>query len=357
MNLFELYPEELETFFFELGEPKYRAKQLFVRMHKSLSKITELYELPKKIRDYIIENQLIPEIRMIGQEMVSDENQKDYGTQKFVFDYNHQKSSLSRIFEAVWIVSDKRRTACISSQSGCSLNCKFCATAKLSFKGNLSSWQILQQVYQMIVYRKKNREEKLTNVVFMGMGEPFYNYDNVIRSAKILNHPMGLHIGSRHITISTAGVVSGIERFIREHQPFNLAVSLNSPFEEERNELMDITKKFSLSELFKVCKEYIKHFRKNITFEYILIPDVNMSEKHIKELIKIAKILKHCKFNLIPLHTNFNNWRAPTEFEVLSFQKKLREHGILAFYRGSPGKTINAACGMLALQKVNSEII
>ncbi len=356
MNLLELYPEELETFFLKLGEPKYRAGQIFLRIHKHLSSIDKIYELPKKIRNYIIEKQLITEIQMIQHEKVSNINLNDFGTQKFVFEYKHEKSSLSRIFEAVWIVSEKRKTACISSQSGCSLNCTFCATAKLPFMGNLATWQILQQVYKMILYNK-NYQEKLTNVVFMGMGEPFYNYDNVIRAAKILNHPMGLNIGVRHITISTAGVITGIQRLIQENQPFNLAISLNSPFEEERTKLMDITKKFPLTDLLKICKEYIIHFKKKITFEYVLIPDINMSKRHILELVKIAKQLKYCKFNLIPLNTNFNNWRAPTELEVLNFQKKLRENDILVFYRGSPGKTINAACGMLALQKVHSNII
>lgn len=352
----ELSLEELEKFFLELNEPKYRAKQTFLRIHKHLaSRVEEFFELPKKIRDYIFENQLFPKLQIKNTEYLSESNSNDIGTEKFLFEYQSEKPSLYRIFESVWIVSEKRRTSCISSQSGCSLNCTFCATGKIPFKGNLTTWQILDQVYQMILYRREKFQEKLTNIVFMGMGEPFYNYDNVIQAAKILNDPNGLHIGARHITISTSGVIPGIERFIKEKQPFNLAISLNSPFEEERREIMDITIHYPLKDLLNTCKEYTKHFKKNITFEYILIPDLNMTKKHIKELVRIAKFIRHCKFNLIPLNTNFNNWRTPTQTEILEFQSQLRKEGLLAFFRGSPGKKINAACGMLALQKELNE--
>lgn len=353
MAINEYTIEELKEFFVKLNEPSYRAKQTFLRIHKYLANdIEEFTELPKKLREYIRENQLFPVLNLSDTESIEDDS-KDKGTQKFIFEYQNPKISKSRIFESVWIVSEKRRTACISSQSGCSLNCVFCATAKIPFKGNLSTWQILQQIYQMIRFRKiyVNPKEKLTNVVFMGMGEPFYNYDNVLKAAKILNHPDGLNIGARHITISTAGVIPGIERFISEKQPFNLAISLNNPFNDERSFLMDVNKKYPLEDLLKVVKKYTKLYHRNITFEYILIPNVNMSESHIKEILRIANYIKNCKFNLIPLNTNFNQWRAPTEEEILNFQQKLREKGILAFYRGSPGKKIHAACGMLALQK------
>ena len=353
MLIHESTIEELREFFLQLNEPSYRAEQLFLRIHKHLSlSVEEFSEFPKRIRNYILENHLFPVLNLNYYETV-DEVSDDSGTQKFIFEYQDSKESKSRIFESVWLVSEKRRTACISSQSGCSLNCTFCATAKIPFKGNLSTWQILQQIYQMIRFRKKyvDPQEKITNIVFMGMGEPFYNYDNVIKSAKILNHSKGLNIGARHITISTSGVIPSIERFIAEKQPFNLAISLNHPFNEERSMLMDINTKYPLKDLLNVVKKYTQIYKRNITFEYILIPDVNMSKEHIKELARIAKSIRFCKFNLIPLNTNFNHWRAPTQEEILRFQEELRNHGILAFYRGSPGKKIHAACGMLALQK------
>ncbi|GIX40780.1 MAG: putative dual-specificity RNA methyltransferase RlmN [Leptospiraceae bacterium] len=353
MFINELTIEELKDFFRKINEPSYRAEQTFLRIHKHLAlNIDEFTELPRKLREWFSENHYFPTLNLDYYEAINDKSD-DRGTQKFIFEYKDQKSSKNRIFESVWLVSEKRRTACISSQSGCSLNCTFCATAKIPFKGNLSTWQILQQVYYMIRFRNQteNTKERLTNIVFMGMGEPFYNYDNVIKAAKILNHPLGLNIGSRHITISTAGVIPSIERFIAEKQPFNLAISLNHPFNEGRMSLMDINQRYPLKELLKVVKKYTEVYKKNITFEYILIPDVNMTKEHINELVKIAKYIKYCKFNLIPLNTNFNNWRTPEEEEVLAFQKELRKNGILAFYRGSPGKKINAACGMLALQK------
>lgn len=354
MYIHEQTIDELIKFYQEIGEPEYRAKQTFLRIHKYLAQqIEEFTELPLKLREHIKEKQLFPVLNLQYNELINEEIANDKGTQKFIFEYQAHKNSQSRIFESVWIVSERRRTACISSQSGCSLNCTFCATGKLPFKGNLSTWQILQQVYQMIRFRNSfiNSSEKLTNVVFMGMGEPFYNYDNVIKAAKILNHPDGLHIGSRHITISTAGVLPSIERFISEKQPFNLAISLNQVFDDERSQLMDINEKYPLKDLLRVIKDYVKIYKKNITFEYIMIPDINMSREHLKELIKIAKYIHHCKINLIPLNTNFNGWRSPTYEEAIQFQTALRNKGVLAFYRGSPGKKISAACGMLALQK------
>ncbi|MCS7205996.1 MAG: radical SAM protein [Leptospiraceae bacterium] len=353
MHLGELTIEELETFFRELGEPSYRAKQIFIRIHRHLAlSLSEFTEIPKRVLKIFEERQLFSTLQIKNRKIV-EALSSDCGTEKFLFESPNPKVSLQRNFESVWIVSEKRRTACVSSQSGCSLNCVFCATGQLPFKGNLETWQILQQVYIMI--RMRNPEfpfirERLTNIVYMGMGEPFYNYDKVIKSAHLLHHSLGLNLGARHITISTAGVVPAIERFIKEKQPFNLAVSLNHPISENRSELMDINKKYPLKDLLKVLKTYVKLYRKNITFEYVLIPEVNMSSDHIRELVRISKFIKHCKFNLIPLNTEFHQWRRPTEEEVLHFQNELRKHGILAFYRGSPGRTIDAACGMLSLK-------
>lgn len=340
--------EELEELFSEMGEKRFRAKQAFRRIHlhgaRNLDEFTE-FSLP--LREKLKELKALPQLKL------GESSRSSNGTEKYIFESPEEvpgrEGIRKRIFEAVWIVSEgkerKRKTLCISSQAGCTLNCTFCATGTLPFVGNLTTYEILDQVYQIMDLRK----EKVTNVVFMGMGEPFHNYDNVIRAARILNHPEGLNLAARHITISTAGVVPAIHRFIDERQPFNLAISLNHPDPERRKALMDVTEKHSLQELLDSARRYTKELKRRITFEYIMIPDQNMGQQDLEKLISIAGSLR-CKINLIPLNTSLHGWRAPTPSEMQAFQDALRRQGILSFNRGSPGKDVDGACGMLALR-------
>ncbi|MCB1319852.1 MAG: 23S rRNA (adenine(2503)-C(2))-methyltransferase RlmN [Leptospiraceae bacterium] len=335
--------KELEQFFAELGEPSYRARQAFRRINKHLARSPdEFTEFSLPLRAQLNSMQCMPELPVINRDRSAD------GTEKFVLDIGATRRGEARKVEAVWIVSEKRRTVCISSQVGCTLNCTFCATGTLPFLGNLQTWQIVEQVYQLI----RERHEPVTNVVFMGMGEPFHNYDNVIRAAHILHHPDGLNLGARHITISTAGVIPSIERFIKEKEPFNLAISLNHPDVKQRSEIMDINKKFDLDQLLKVARRFTRELDRRITFEYVLIPDVNMHRDHLQKLIKIGKSVR-CKINLIPLNTRLQGWRRPGEQEVAEFQSHLLDANLSVFNRGSPGLDINGACGMLALAEHN----
>lgn len=345
INLKGKLPEELAEQFNEIGFPAYRGKQAFMRLNRHLAtSIDEFTEFPKELRNNLVN--ALPSLTLVERTDSTND------TEKFIFEYqpNGEKSSKFRSFESVWIVSKDRRTACISSQSGCSLNCSFCATGTLPFKGNLDSWMIVDQVYQMIAARQY---EKLTNVVFMGMGEPFYNYENSIKAAHILNHPHGLGLGARHITLSTAGVVPMVHRFIDEKQPFNLAISLNHPDPEERGKIMDIDLRFPLADLLEAAKRLNRELKRPVMFEYVMIPDINMDKANLKRLIKIAKSID-CKINLIPLNTNLQGWRRPTDIEASEFQIELRNAGILAFNRGSPGINIEGACGMLALQRLKN---
>ena len=329
---------ELKVFFSELGEPRYRAEQAFLRIHKYLAQsIDELSEFSLELRKRLKQISCLSPLNMRQNDSGSD------GTEKAVFELENKE----KIIEAVWIVSSNRDTICVSSQVGCSLNCSFCATGTLPFRGNLKTHEILDQVYSFVRHRKKS----MSNIVFMGMGEPFYNYENVIRAAKILSHPKGLGIGVRHITISTAGVVPAIERFTREKQPFNLAVSLNHTNETGRTNIMDINRTHSLAGLLKALRRYTKEMNRRITLEYVVIPQINMKDENIRELVKIARSVR-CHINLIPLNTELNGWRRPETDEVLHFQSKLRAHGLTVFNRGSTGREINGACGMLALEGV-----
>ncbi|MBI3394866.1 MAG: radical SAM protein [Spirochaetia bacterium] len=333
-------PDELRSMFKDMGLPEYRGAQAFKRINRHLARTADdITEFPKDLRTRLAELEAMPVIDRVESSRDTD------GTEKFVFQCGiDRRDSEPKRVEAVWIVSDTRRTACISSQAGCTLNCAFCATGTLKFRGNLPAWQILEQAYELI----RVRGEALSNVVFMGMGEPFYNYDNVIRAARILNHPEGLHLSARHITISTAGVIPGIERFIEERQPFNLAISLNHPDAGERASIMDVDERFPLNDLLKVVRRYGQETRRPVTFEYVMIPDVNMGAANAAKLIKIARSMK-CKINLIPLNTTLHGWRRPLPEEADAFQMQLVRAGVRAFNRGSPGRQVGGACGMLAL--------
>lgn len=349
MNLKGLLPEELASVFRELREPAYRAKQAFVRVnrHRAAS-LDEFSEFPKGLRSRLEELRAFPLLAVTESTLSAD------GTEKCIFQYAPAdvKPSQHRLFEAVWLVSDDRRTACISSQAGCSLNCRFCATGTLPFRGNLDVWMIVDQVYELM---RRHPEERLTNVVLMGMGEPLHNYDSVLQAAEILHHPEGLNLGARHITISTAGVVPGIHRFIDEKRPYNLAISLNASESSSRGLMMDVEERYPMPELLEAARRYNRELHRTITFEYIMIPDRNMGPEDLRRLIAIGRSIR-CKFNLIPLNTNLQGWRRPTAEECLAFQDALRAGDVLAFNRGSPGRDIDGACGMLALRHAGPDL-
>jgi len=331
---------ELETIFKELGEPVYRAKQAFRRINKhQASSLDDFSEFPKTLREKLKEMRCFPDVPMIHTAL--DEG----GTEKVIFSLGKDRRGGEKKIEAVWIVSERRRTICISSQAGCSLNCTFCATGTLDFTGNLSPWHIVEQVYALMRHRK----EKPTNIVFMGMGEPFYNYDNVLKAAHLLNHPDGLHLGAHHITISTAGVIPGIERFTKDREPFNLAVSLNHPDPEGRSEIMDVNKRFPLNKLLEAVRKYTNEMDRRVTFEYVMISGVNIGPDNARKLIKIARSVR-CKINLIPLNTALQNYKRPAPEEIAQFQNMLLDADLTVFNRGSPGRAIAGACGMLALK-------
>ena len=344
-NLKGKLPEELAAEFKAMGQAGYRGKQAFLRIYKHrATSIDDFTEFPKELRDQL--QHALPRLTLLERSQSAD-------TEKFMFDYSpaDERKSKFRSFESVWIISKNRRTACISSQSGCTLNCAFCATGALPFAGNLEAWMIVDQVMELMQMRLN---EPLTNVVFMGMGEPFHNYDNAIKAAHILSHPNGLALGAKRITLSTAGVVPMIHRFIDEKQPFNLAISLNHPDPEKRSSIMDVNEKFPLATLIDAAKRFNRELKRPVMFEYVMISDVNMSDTNLKQLIQICKQV-NCKINLIPLNTSLRGFQRPDEQQAGEFQARLRQEGILAFNRGSPGLDINGACGMLAFKHTKTD--
>ncbi len=328
---------ELETLMLNWKEPKFRAMQIYNGIYKNrYENLQDFTNLSNSIKEKLAEHVELSSI-VLKKRLVSVD-----GTQKFTFDVGEGKE-----VEAVWIPTGdlERKTICISSQVGCTLSCEFCATGTLlDFKGNLKTWQIIDQIIQV----EKLVGDQCTNIVFMGMGEPMHNYNHVIKAASIFHDKNAFDLGAKRITISTAGVVSGIDRFVKEKQPFNFAISLNHPDPEKRSEIMNVNKKYPLLDLLKAARNFTKTLGRKITFEYIMIPDINMDPANAKKLVKIARSV-NCKINLIPLNTDLHGWRRPTEEEILQFQELIKEANVPTMNRRSPGKDIHGACGMLAL--------
>lgn len=244
---------------------------------------------------------------------------------------------------------DKRNTVCVSCQCGCSLACTFCATGKLGFKRNLSVYEIVEQVLFFARFLKKNGE-KITNVVFMGMGEPFLNYESMLSAIRVLNDRDCFNLGARHISISTVGITEGIKKLAEENLEVNLAISLHAPFDNLRSKLMPINKKYPLVKVLEAVDLYIKKTRRRVMFEYIMIKDVNDSLKHAE---KLAKILQGrlCFVNLIsynPIRDAINRVSTISSFKIKKFKEILEKNGISVTERYRFGRDIKAACGQLA---------
>lgn len=336
-NLIGFNLQDLENLVQEFAEPKFRAKQIFEGLYqKRYTKLNQFTNLPKKFLERISESHSIETLK------VNKHLQSKDGTHKFTFFVGEEKE-----VEAVWIPSgdDGRKTICISSQVGCTLSCAFCATGRLDFKGNLKPSEIIGQVLKV----EEMVSDKATNIVFMGMGEPMHNYNAVIKSAHILHNKDAFNLGSKRITISTAGVVSGIEKFIENNEPFNFAISLNHSDKEKRKDIMNVDEKFPLETLLIAARNFTKTLGRKITFEYVMIPEINMGIENAKKLVKIARSV-NCKINLIPVNTDFHGWRRPTDQEVEIFKSQIKESNVPIMNRRSPGKEINGACGMLALK-------
>ncbi|HRP68637.1 MAG TPA: 23S rRNA (adenine(2503)-C(2))-methyltransferase RlmN [Turneriella sp.] len=334
MDILSLTEDELAQILVADGHKKFRASQVFQWLHlKQVFDVRRMTNLKADFQDYLLNKFQFPDFQILNHR----ESPVDH-TAKYLFAFSRRQ------VEAVWLPYENRQSLCVSVQSGCSLNCSFCATGKIDFKGNLSAAEILTQVYGT----QQLYDRRVTNVVFMGMGEPFYNYDNVIRAASLLAHPHGMNISRRRITVSTSGVFTGIKRFVEEKQPYRLALSLHAVFPEKRNQLMDIEKKFPYEEVLDYLREHKQDLQPGqLMFEYIMINDINIFPEDAKELTRWAKLLG-AKVNLIPMNTTFNGMTRPPQEKIDAFWKMLVKNGVVAVNRKSPAKDIDGACGMLA---------
>lgn len=324
--------DELERFIAALGKEKYRTKQLLSWIYaKGVSDFEAMTDLSRSFRDELTRIARISAVEEIEHQTSDD------GTTKFLF----QLEDGLRI-ESVLIREERRRTVCLSSQVGCALGCAFCATGRMGFVRNLAPAEIVDQ---LIAVRRS--EESVTNVVLMGMGEPLLNYDNVLKALRLMNLEMGIALGMRKITLSTAGIVPGIERLARERLHIGLAISLNATDDRTRIRLMPINRRYPIDKLLSVTRTFGRTTRRRITFEYILIDGVNDTPEDAARLVRLLREIP-CKINLIPLNPiPGSSLRRPTSERIEHFRDFLLSHHFTAPLRESKGRNIAAACGQL----------
>jgi len=337
--------EELQSFCTELGEPKYRAKQIFSWMYEHLEDCFDnMQNIPKPLREKLTEISGLNTLKYITSEVSTST-----GTTKYIF----ETAEGNRI-ESVLIPESKRNTLCISTQAGCPLDCKFCATGLMGFKKNLSAGEIFDQ-YKFAV--KDNEDKKITNIVYMGMGEPLLNFNETIKSLKIFSDELTKGITPRRITLSTAGIAPRIKELADLGIKVKLALSLHSCFEDVRSKIMPVNKKYSLKENVKATKYYTKKTRTKITFEYVMLKDINDRREDINALTKLCRSLSG-KVNVIPFnsleHMNPGGVSAKllpsSEERINNFVNELRSNGITVMLRNTQGDDIAAACGQLAVK-------
>ena len=316
------------------GEPAYRLEQAYRAICRGLVRDwEEATALPKRLRAA-----LSAEVPAAVLELARIWRGRD-GTRKYLFK-NHD----GHLIETVVIPERSRRTVCISTQVGCPMGCTFCATGTLGIKRNLKAREIAEQVF---VVARDIAPERLTNVVVMGMGEPFLNYNQTLLALKVLNDAAGFNLAARSIAVSTSGLVDKIRRFADEPEQFHLAISLHTPFEEERKKIMPVASRYSIPELMSAARYYVEHTRRKLFFEYTLLAGVNDRQRHVEAL---ADLLDHPLYHLNLLRFNWTDtgFAATSKSGAKKFLHHTRELGLSATLRPSRGEDIDAACGQLA---------
>jgi len=323
----------LEEWLTQRGEPAYRLRQILPRLwERPVGSWDDATDLPAPLRSALDEAFPLRRATLRTHQASID------GTEKFLWALDDGEA-----IESVLIPEGKRRTLCISSQAGCALGCVFCATGRMGFQRNLTAAEIAGQVREVLL---RDPTLKPTNIVFMGMGEPLLNWEAVDTTLTILNHPEGLGIGARHITLSTVGILPNLAKFARRKEQFRLAVSLHAPAPALRRELMPIEKKYSLPELM----DALKQFRRRVTLEYVLIGGKNDSLETADQLARLAQPLE-ALVNLLPLHPGGAPDLTPsTKAQMLAFERRLKQQGVEAVLRRSRGLDISAACGQLRVE-------
>lgn len=332
--------EELIEFAKDSGEASFRGKQLYISIYsRRILEFSGMTDLPKSWREKLAQTSSISETTI---ERVFYSND---GTRRYLL-----RLADGREAEAVFMPEERRDTICISCQVGCAVGCKFCMTAQLGVKRNMTAGEIISQVIIVLneVYGEGIETPHGTNLVFMGMGESFLNYQEVMKSIRLMADDKGLGISPKRVTVSTSGIVPRIYDFARESVRPNLAISLSATTEDQRNDLMPINRKFTLADLMKACREYPLSDRERLTFEYVMLKGINDSDEDARRLVRLLNGIR-AKVNLIP-HNPAPElpYQASSMDRIQSFQTMLIEKGVPAFIRKPRGQDISAACGQLA---------
>jgi 23S rRNA (adenine2503-C2)-methyltransferase len=376
MDLLGKSKEELRAFCAALGEPAYRGGQIYHALYTERKfEFARMTNLPAALRERLAKEARVtlPEVKqrfgstdgsvryLLG---LSSLEEKEFNAENAESAEDTEKSGSrrSRIpvsVEAVFMPSEGRQTICISTQAGCAVDCHFCLTAQLGLIRNLTAGEILAQVLLPLEEQKAQlappfeAQGKQTNVVLMGQGEPLLNFEPVMAAVRIMLDPEGLGISPKHVTLSTSGIVPGIERLAQEKIRPKLAISLNASNDEQRDAVMPINKKYPLNVLLEACKNYPLRPWEHLTFEYVMLGGENDSAEDARRVVRLLAPLKSVKVNLIPWNPGELPYQEPSAERIEEFRRILNDKGVPAFVRYSRGRDVMAACGQLALLQIN----
>ncbi len=332
MNIYGINFNDLESYFLSINDKKFRATQIYEFLYqKRVKSFDEMNNIGKNIKEHLKQDFNFDMIKIVYK-------QEDDLVKKYLFQLQDGQT-----IESVLMYHDYGISICVSSQVGCNMGCKFCESGRLKKVRNLEAYEMVEQILLI----EEDIKQRISHVVVMGIGEPFDNYDNVMNFIKIITHPKGIAIGTRHITVSTCGVIPGIKKFMNEQGQVNLAISLHAPNDEIRNKIMPISKAYKLEELMETLKEYEKSTNRRITFEYIMLDKVNDSAENAKELANLIKGI-NCYVNLIPYNETENiDFKRTKQVQILKFYDILKKSGINVTIRREFGGKVDAACGQL----------
>lgn len=332
-NIKDYNIEEIKEELKNIGEKPFRAEQIYKWIYENrVSSFDEMTNLSLELREKLKQDYEIKEFKIITKQVSSD------GTKKYLFDLLDGNA-----IETVLMEYHHGYSICVSSQVGCKMGCKFCASTGIPFIRNLTSGEIIEQIMAV----ERDTGVRISNIVFMGIGEPLDNYDNVVKAIRNINNPKGLNIGARHISISTSGLVPKIYKLAEENIQCTLSISLHATTDEQRSKMMPVNNSYNIEELLKACKDYIEKTHRRISFEYALAKENNDNLEDAKRLVKLLKGIL-CHVNLIPINKIENGEFTKSSNEnIMKFRDYLNEHGIVATIRRELGSDIDAACGQL----------
>lgn len=339
-NIYNYTKQDLENYFLEIGETKFRAAQVFDWLYiKRVTSFDLMTNLKKDLIKYLKENFSMDTIKLVKK-------QSDVDVKKYLFElYDGNK------IEAVLMNHDYGNSLCVSTQVGCNMGCRFCESGRLKKVRNLFAFELVLQILKV----EEDIKERVSHVVLMGIGEPFDNYDNVMKFINIINDPKGINIGIRHITVSTCGIVPKIKEFTKEKTGVNLAISLHAPTDLVRDKIMPINKAYKIGDIMDAVRDYIAKTNRRVTFEYILLKGVNDSEECAIKLVNLLKGV-NCYVNLIPYNeTSHIEYKTSPKVTINRFYDILKEGNINVTIRREFGSKVSAACGQLRSEQIGKE--